>query len=79
MLKGKQDMIVQVESPYWGILKIQLNVSYVLSTSQIHPRVQDFAYTIVNAKDENDTTIILSIDEKIELHNEIGNEIIRQL
>ena len=79
MLKGKQDMVVQVDSPQWGSLKLQLNVSYVLSTSQIHPRVQDFAYTIVNAKDESDTTIILSIDEKIDLHSAIGSEIIRQL
>jgi hypothetical protein len=79
MLKGKQDMVVQIESPSWGILKLQLNVSYILSTSQIHPRVQDFAYTIINAKDETDTTIILSIDEKIDLHNQIGSEILRKL
>lgn len=72
-------MQVQVESPQWGVLKLQLNVTYVMSTYQIQPRVQDFAYTIVNAKDESDTTIILSIEEKIDLGNQIGTEIIRQL
>jgi hypothetical protein len=79
MHKGKQEMQVQVESPQWGVLKLQLNVTYVMSTYQIQPRVQDFAYTIVNAKDESDTTIILSIEEKIDLGNQIGTEIIRQL
>jgi len=79
MIKGTQEMIVQVDTPQWGILKLQLNVTYVVSTYQIQPRVQDFAYTIVNAQDENNTTIILSIEDKIDLSSQINTEVIRQL
>jgi hypothetical protein len=79
MRKATQMMHVQVESPEWGILKLQLNVTYVVSTSFDYGRVQDFVYTIVSAKDETDTTIILSVDEKMNLQNEINTEILRQL
>jgi hypothetical protein len=75
----REFMEVEIDTYEYGLLKIQLNVNWVYSTSTEHPDYFDFSYLITGAKDENNTTIILRIEDKQNYHAAINAEVLKKL